>query len=115
MVTNVTALSRSGLSDWLVQRVSAIIVASYVLFLCGFIVTQQPINFMSWYELFAGLGMRIYTLLVLIALMAHTWIGMWTIFTDYLKPMWLRLCVEIATILALMVYLFWGIYILFIV
>jgi succinate dehydrogenase / fumarate reductase membrane anchor subunit len=113
MVTNVTALSRTGLSDWLIQRVSAVVVASYVIFLLGFFLFNQPVTFVSWYELFNHLGMRIYTLLVLIALLAHTWIGMWTIITDYIKPTWLRLLVEVVIGLALSVYLFWGIYLLY--
>lgn len=114
MVTNITALSRTGLSDWLIQRVSAVIVGSYVIFVLGFFLLNQPVTFVQWYELFASLAMRIYTLLTLIALLAHTWIGMWTILTDYIKPVWLRLLAEIGIILALFVYLFWGIYLLFI-
>ena len=33
MVTNITNLGRSGLSDWLIQRISAVILAVYALFM----------------------------------------------------------------------------------
>ena len=33
MVTTVTSFGRSGLSDWLVQRVSAIILGAYSIFI----------------------------------------------------------------------------------
>ena len=35
MVTDVTNLSRSGLSDWLIQRVSALLLAAYTLYIVG--------------------------------------------------------------------------------
>ena len=38
MVTNVTNFSRSGLYDRMAQRVSAVVLAAYVLFLLGYIV-----------------------------------------------------------------------------
>ena len=44
MVTQVTSLTRSGLSDFLVQRVSAVIIALYTLCVLGFfLVTPSPL------------------------------------------------------------------------
>lgn len=37
MVASVTSLGRSGVYDWLVQRVSAIVLAVYFVFLLGFL------------------------------------------------------------------------------
>ncbi|HQN41780.1 MAG TPA: succinate dehydrogenase, hydrophobic membrane anchor protein, partial [Pseudomonadales bacterium] len=37
MVTNVTNFGRSGLHDWLVQRLSALVLAAYTLFLLVFL------------------------------------------------------------------------------
>lgn len=113
MVKNITAFGRSGLSDWFVQRVTSIVVASYVFFLIGFFALNSPVTFVDWFELFSSLSVRIYSLLVLICLLIHAWIGMWTIITDYVKPVWARAGVEVAVILSLAVYLLWGIYLLF--
>ncbi|MEO4046640.1 succinate dehydrogenase, hydrophobic membrane anchor protein [Pseudomonas sp. CAU 1711] len=87
MVTNVTNLSRSGLYDWMAQRVSAVVLAAYFLFLIGYLVVNPGIGYDQWHALFDCTAMRIFSLLALVALGAHAWVGMWTISTDYLTPM----------------------------
>ena len=87
MVTNVTNLSRSGLSDWMAQRVSAVVLAAYFIFLIGYLVVHPGIDYAQWHILFSNNAMRIFSLLALVALGAHAWVGMWTIATDYLTPM----------------------------
>ena len=37
MVTSVTSLGRNGLYDWLIQRVSAVVIAVYVIGMLGFL------------------------------------------------------------------------------
>jgi succinate dehydrogenase / fumarate reductase membrane anchor subunit len=87
MVTNVTNFSRSGLFDWMAQRVSAVVLAAYSLFLLGYLVAHPGLTFADWHGLFAHGGMRIFSLLAIVSLSAHAWVGMWTISTDYLTPM----------------------------
>ncbi len=87
MVTNVTNFSRSGLYDWMAQRVSAVVLAAYFLFLIGFMVTHSGLTYADWHGLFSHTAMRIFSLLALVALIIHAWVGMWTITTDYLTPM----------------------------
>lgn len=113
MVKNIMTFGRSGLADWFIQRVTSVVVASYVFFLVGFLVLHQPVTFIDWHELFASLSVRIYTVLTLISLLIHAWIGIWTVITDYVKPVWARILVELVVILALAVYFLWGLYILF--
>ena len=97
MVTNVTNFSRSGLYDWMAQRVSAVVLAAYVLFLLGYIVLNPGMGYAEWHGLFSNNAMRIFSLLTLVALGVHAWVGMWTISTDYLTPTalgkWPPLCV----------------------
>ncbi|PCD00139.1 succinate dehydrogenase, hydrophobic membrane anchor protein [Halopseudomonas pelagia] len=87
MVTNVTNLSRSGLYDWMAQRVSAVLLAAYVLFLLGYLIFNPGLTYADWQGLFSQNWMRIFSLLTLVALSVHSWVGMWTISTDYLTPM----------------------------
>jgi succinate dehydrogenase / fumarate reductase membrane anchor subunit len=87
MVTNVTNFSRSGLYDWMAQRVSAVVLAAYVVFLLGFVVCNPGLGYAEWQALFSNNAMRIFSLLTLVALSVHAWVGMWTISTDYLTPM----------------------------
>ena len=41
MVTQVMSLSRSGLADFVVQRVTAVILAAYTFYLIGFFIGDQ--------------------------------------------------------------------------
>ncbi|AQZ96127.1 succinate dehydrogenase, hydrophobic membrane anchor protein [Halopseudomonas phragmitis] len=119
MVTNVTNLSRSGLYDWMVQRVSAVVLAVYVLFLLGWMVANPGLTYEAWHGLFSQNWMRIFSLLTLVALSAHAWVGMWTISTDYLTPMALgkvatpiRFLFQAVCGLAMFVLFVWGVQIL---
>ncbi len=87
MVTNVTNFSRSGLYDWMAQRVSAVVLAAYALFLLGYVIANPGMGYAEWQGLFANSAMRIFSMLALVALSAHAWIGLWAVTTDYLTPM----------------------------
>ncbi|HSC83029.1 MAG TPA: succinate dehydrogenase, hydrophobic membrane anchor protein [Pseudomonas sp.] len=119
MVTNVTNFSRSGLYDWMAQRVSAVVLAAYFLFLIGFLVVNPGLGYAEWHALFDHTAMRIFSLLALVALGVHAWVGMWTISTDYLTPMALgkwatvvRFLFQAVCGIAMFAYFVWGVQIL---
>lgn len=116
MVTNVTNLGRSGLFDWLIQRFSAIILAAYTLCLLGSFVVHPDMDYLQWRAIFDSNPMRFFSLITVLALCAHAWIGMWTISTDYLTSLQLgskatviRLVFQAGCALLTAVYLLWGI------
>lgn len=104
-----TSLGRNGLQDWLIQRVTAVILAAYTIFLVVYLVINPNMRYEEWRWLFASQWMRIATLITLFSLLSHAWIGLWTVITDYIKPISIRLPVQIFFILALLACLFWGI------
>lgn len=112
MVTNITNFGRSGLSDWLIQRVSAIILALYTVFMVGYLLFNPGLDYLAWSGLFAQTWMRIFSLLAFLSLAAHAWIGLWTVVTDYIKPTGIRFAVQIVIILAIFVFLVWGVQVL---
>lgn len=112
MVTNITSLGRSGLSDWLLQRVSAVILALYTLFIVGYLLFNPGLDYAAWSGLFSQTWMRIFSLLAFVALAAHAWVGLWTVTTDYLKSTGVRVAVQLIIILAIFVFLVWGITVL---
>jgi succinate dehydrogenase / fumarate reductase, membrane anchor subunit len=112
MVKSVTSLTRSGLRDWLLQRVSAVLIGCYVLFLVAYLLFSPHLSYECWSGLFHNNLMRLATLLVLIAILLHTYIGMWTIFTDYLKSTVVRLLAQIIVFIALFAFVIWGVMIL---
>lgn len=111
-VLSSTNLTRTGVSDWLVQRVSALIMAAYLIFMICYFAQHPQITYSDWQQLFAGTAMRVFSALTLLALLSHAWVGMWTIFTDYIKCPYTRGIVQILVILALIACLIWGIQIL---
>jgi len=112
MVKSVTSLGRSGLHDWLWQRVSALVIASYVIFMAIYFVSHQGLTYADWQFLFTHTGVKLYTLVFLVGLSAHAWIGLWTVATDYVKPMTIRFAVQSAIIIASVMYFLWGVQII---
>jgi succinate dehydrogenase / fumarate reductase membrane anchor subunit len=117
MVTSVTSFGRSGLSDWLVQRVSAVILLAYVVFITASV--WGGVDFVTWKALFSQTWVRIFSLLAVLSLAAHAWIGMWAVLTDYLterlmgtKGNVLRIGFQILCSLTIFVYVVWSIQIL---
>lgn len=120
MMNSATTLGRSGLSDWLVQRISAVILGIYTIGLLGWFLCQSPVDYAAWQGLNACTAMRIANTLALLALIAHAWIGVWTILTDYVtRPRMaavglgdyataLRIVLEVVTFLWLFGSLAWG-------
>jgi succinate dehydrogenase / fumarate reductase, membrane anchor subunit len=112
MVEAATSYSGNGLRDWLVQRVTAVILALYVIYLGCYVLLHHPLTFVAWQHLFGHTSMKIATLFAFGSLALHAWIGMWTIFTDYVKPFKIRLPLQVLTILTLLGYFSYGVIIL---
>ena len=112
MLSIATSLGRSGFQDWIIQRVSAVILAAYTVFLLVFCFLQPELNTGVWQKLFTSSLMKYASFVVLLAIIMHAWIGLWTVTTDYLKTSWFRLVVQILIYVTLLFYLIWGIQIL---
>lgn len=112
MVKSVLGVNHSGLRDWLVQRISALVMAFYTLGVFLYFVIETPVNYLKWQSLFTHTTVRIATLLFILCLLGHAWVGMWTIFTDYIKPFVLRLILHVLVFFALIAFFFTGLQIL---
>ncbi|MGB3609215.1 MAG: succinate dehydrogenase, hydrophobic membrane anchor protein [Cellvibrio sp.] len=119
MVTAVTSFGRSGLYDWLIQRVGAVVLTAYTIFLVVYIAMNPEMDYAQWSALYSQLWMRIFSLLALISFITHAWIGLWSVLTDYLtnrllgaKATVLRLLAQIVLGVAAVTYLVWGVEIL---
>jgi len=80
--------------------------------LLGFVYLHPDLQYQHWSALWQLSWFRIASVLVLIALVLHAWIGIWTVTTDYLRGVCLRLCVQIGVIIVLLASLLWGVDIL---
>lgn len=116
MMKSATSFSRSGLSDWLIQRVSAVILAVYFVVILGFIALHHDMSFDTWHGFMTTTCMRIFNLLALLSLVAHAWIGVWTVLTDYVtdrqmggNASFLRILLQVGMGLMIFVLVVWGI------
>ena len=115
MVTSATSLGKNGLSDWMVQRVSAVILGVYFICVMSFMIANPDLSFAEWKAYMGSAYMKIFTFLALISLAGHAWVGMWTVSTDYLTERQLgsiatplRIVFQLGTILIAVVYVLWG-------
>ncbi|SFB78082.1 succinate dehydrogenase subunit D [Polaromonas sp. OV174] len=109
----ITSGAHYGLRDWLAQRVTAVLMALFtVLLLVRIVFSQGPIGYDLWASLFSSQWMKALTFTVIIALLYHVWVGMRNIWMDYVKPVGLRLSLQVFTIVWLVACAAWGIQVL---
>lgn len=89
--------------NWLVQRVTSVILAGY----CWLLLCSWWLH-LNWQNLFSQALIKNATFFTLLALIIHAWLGIWTVTTDYLKTTSLRLFMQILVLLMLLFYLAWG-------
>jgi succinate dehydrogenase / fumarate reductase membrane anchor subunit len=112
MVKRIIVGAHYGTRDWLAQRVTAAIMAVYVVVLAWLIASRAPFTYESWKALFSQGGMRVATLLFALSLAWHAWVGARDILMDYVKHDGLRLALQMLTVLLLAGYASWAIEIL---
>lgn len=113
----IMSLTSTGLKDFFVQRVTAVIIAVYFAYLiiealC--LSHSGQLNYESWYSLFTGsMFFRIATLMAYLAVFFHAWVGIWIICGDYIKCAWASATVMLAFILSYIFCFFWLFAVLF--
>jgi len=102
-----------GLRDWLAQRVTGLLMALFtVILLAQVLFTKGPMGYYKWSGIFSSQWMKTLTFCVIIALLYHAWVGMREIFMDYIKPVYLRLALQVFSIVWLVGCAGWGIQVL---
>ena len=112
MVKRVVVGAHYGARDWLVQCVSAAVMAIYLVVLASYWCWQPYHNYDTWTALFSSQWMRSFSLLFLLGLFYHAWIGVRDIVMDYVKPTVVRLFIHVGTVLVLVLYGIWSVQIL---
>ena len=97
-----------GLRDWLAQRVTAVVMVVFILCLTGVLLVAPPQDYAGWKALFSNQWMRIASLLFLLSMFWHAWIGMRNILMDYVHATGIRLTLQILVILSLVFYAIWA-------
>ncbi len=112
MVNRVVVGAHYGLRDWLIQRITAVVMAAGSLALGGYLLLHPDLGYDRWTGLFSSQPVRAFSLLFLFSVFYHAWIGIRDIVMDYIKPDGIRLVIHVLVILVLILYAIWSVQIL---
>ena len=102
-----------GFRDWLAQRVTAVLLVLFTLVvLAQVILGQGEIGYDKWAGIFSGQCMKALTFSIFMALTLHVWVGVRDIWMDYVKPVGVRLLLQVFTLVWLVSCLGWAIQVL---
>ncbi|PCJ48274.1 MAG: succinate dehydrogenase, hydrophobic membrane anchor protein [Gammaproteobacteria bacterium] len=107
MIGMETSFGRSGVHDWKMQRVSAVFLLAYLIFLTYSVCTLGEFNYANWSALFEPNWVKAFTLLSVVSISVHAWAGLWIISTDYLKPVALRNSFQLIGLLTCLGFIAW--------
>ena len=96
-----------GMRIWLSQRLTALVMVSYILFSLIYFSLKQPSNFQAWQSAVSPMWWRGITLVFFACLSMHAWVGVRDVLRDYVFNKTLRAYMQIVVDLLLVAYLFW--------
>ncbi len=108
MVESITSHSQQGLRDWLLQRLTAIVTAVYLVVLLYFVCRHQPLSFEVWQAWCMQTWVQVLSSLAIASILLHARIGLWIVLTDYVKPYAMRILLQGFVMLALLGCFIWG-------
>ena len=107
-MTGVQTCALPILHDFILVRATAIVLTLYIIYMVGFFATTGEISWEVWTGFFSSAFTKVFTLLALVSILIHAWIGMWQVLTDYVKPLAVRLILQLLIVVALVAYVLYG-------
>ncbi len=80
----------SGLKAWVLQRITAIYLGLYLIYLLIHAATGGPSDYEAWRGWVAQPTVSIGLLLFVVALLLHAWVGIRDVLIDYVHPLGIR-------------------------
>jgi succinate dehydrogenase / fumarate reductase, membrane anchor subunit len=101
-----------GMRDWLSQRVTASLMALFTIAVIVQVLLPGPMGYDKWAGMFSHQWMKVLSFVVIVSLLIHVWVGMRDIWMDYVKPVAVRLVLQVATIVWLVGCAGWAVQVL---
>lgn len=101
-----------GLQEWLAQRVTAAVLGVYLIVFGLYAFFRRGLDYETWAGMFAPVWFKVITVLALASLFYHAWIGVRDIWMDYVRPIGIRLILQVLTVLWLIGCAVWSLHIL---
>lgn len=90
-------LHAHGLRAWLLQRMSALYMTGYTLFILFLSFNVTTLDYQSWHNLIAGPFFSLATSIFFAGLLVHAWVGIRDVIMDYAHTAILRFILLSAT------------------
>ena len=87
-----------GLRDWLSQRVTALLMGLFTVAVIVQVLLPGEMGYDKWAGIFSQQWMKVLTFVVIGSLLFHVWVGMRDVWMDYVKPVGVRLALQVFTI-----------------
>ena len=100
--------ARAGLYSWLAQRITALYIAGFSLFVILRLLMLPADGYGAWRAWWSGGVMRLSLAVFLIAILVHAWVGMRSVWMDYLRSGGWRFGISVLTGLGLLVLALWS-------
>ena len=81
----------AGLRPWLLQRLTAVYMLLFVLFLLVHFLSDPPRSHAAWRSWMLSPGTSIATAVFMASLLLHAWVGIRDVILDYVHPVGLRI------------------------
>lgn len=81
----------TGLRAWVMQRLSAIYMAVFILLMLGVFIISPPADYTAWRGLMSHTLVSVAVLLFYLSLLIHAWVGVRDILIDYVQWQVVRL------------------------
>ncbi len=101
-----------GFRDWLSQRVTAALMALFTLVLLVQVLLPGALDYDRWSGIFSHQWMKVLSFVVIVSLLYHVWVGMRDVWMDYVKPIGIKLVLQVFTIVWLVGCAGWAIQVL---
>ena len=101
-----------GLRDWLAQRITAVLMAVFTVVVLARFLMPGELSYDHWYSVFAPHWMKLLTFVTILAISYHAWVGVRDVWMDYVKPVGIRLTLQVISIVWLLGCAGWAIQVL---
>ncbi|MFZ2987114.1 succinate dehydrogenase, hydrophobic membrane anchor protein [Ideonella sp.] len=101
-----------GLRDWLAQRITAVLMALFTVAVLVQVLMPGELGYDKWAGIFAAQWMKTLTFALIVSLAYHAWVGVRDIWMDYIKPVGLRLALQVFTLVWLIGCAGWAVQVL---
>lgn len=107
MILKLLSSRYPGMRWWLSQRLTAIVMAIYLLIMVVTLLIVQPESYLAWQSFAQSLLFKLSTLLFFAAFCIHAWLGVRDVLRDYIFNRAVRAVLQWGVNLLIVFYMVW--------